>query len=192
VRLPGGREALFTDTVGFIQKLPTALVAAFRATLEEIDDSDLLLHVVDITHNNVMEQADAVGSVLRELGVVDKPMITALNKVDLLPDPDEVIDLLGREFDDAVPTSAETGWGVPGLLQRIETILNRSMTPAEALIPYSAGELVNQWHVHGLIEEEEHLENGVRIKGLLPAELAGRMEMYTTRQRGATDAYHSE
>ena len=112
VRLPGGREALFTDTVGFIQKLPTALVASFRATLEEIDNSDLLLHVVDITHDNVMEQADAVGSVLRELGVVDKPMITALNKVDLLPDPDEVIDVLGREFDDAVPTSAETGCGV--------------------------------------------------------------------------------
>jgi GTP-binding protein HflX len=107
-----------------------------------------------------------------------------LNKVDLLPDPDEVIDLLGREFDDAVPTSAETGWGVRELLARVETVLNRSMTPAEALIPYSAGELVNQWHVHGLIEEEEHLENGVRIKGLLPAELAGRMEMYTTRRRG--------
>ncbi len=121
VRLPGGREALFTDTVGFIQKLPTALVAAFRATLEEIDDSDLLLHVVDITHDNVMEQADAVGSVLRELGVVDKPMITALNKVDLLPDPDEVIDVLGREFDDAVPTSAETGWGVPSCWRASKT-----------------------------------------------------------------------
>ncbi len=78
------------------------------------------------------------------------------------------------------------------LLARIEDLLNRSLTPAEALIPYSAGELVNLWHVHGLIEEEEHLENGVRIKGLLPAELAGRMEMYATRQRGATDAYHSE
>jgi GTP-binding protein HflX len=182
VRLPGGREALFTDTVGFIQKLPTALVAAFRATLEEIDDSDLLLHVVDITHNNVMEQADAVGSVLRELGVVDKPMITALNKVDLLPDPEEVINVLGREFDDAVPTSAETGWGVRELLARVEAVLNRSMMPAEALIPYSAGELVNLWHVHGLIKEEEHLENGVRIKGLLPEELAGRMEMYATGQ----------
>jgi GTP-binding protein HflX len=90
--------------------------------------------------------------------------------------------VLGREFDDAIPTSAETGWGVPELLARVETVLNRSMTPVEALIPYSAGELVNQWHVHGLIEEEEHLENGVRIKGLLPEELAGRMEMYATGQ----------
>jgi GTP-binding protein HflX len=155
-------------------------VAAFRATLEEIADSDLLLHVVDITHNNALEQADAVASVLRELGVVDKPMVTALNKVDLLSDPEEVVDILRREFDDSLPTSAETGWGVPELLERIETVLNRSMTPAEALIPYSAGELVNLWHVHGLIEEEEHLENGVRIKGMLPEELAGRMQVYGT------------
>jgi GTP-binding protein HflX len=192
VRLPGGREALFTDTVGFIQKLPTALVAAFRATLEEIAESDLVLHVVDITHENVLEQADAVATVLRDLGVVDKPMVTALNKVDLLADPEEAIDILRREFEDSLPTSAETGWGVPELLVRVETVLNRSMTPVEALIPYSAGEMVNLWHVHGLIEQEEHTEHGVRIKGLLPAELAGRMEMYTTRQRGATDAYHSE
>lgn len=182
VRLPGGREVLVTDTVGFVQKLPTALVAAFRATLEEIDESDLLLHVVDITHPNVLEQADAVGSVLRELGVIEKPMITALNKVDLLSSPEEVVDVLGREFEDAVPTSAETGWGVHELLKRIETVLNRTMTPAEALIPYSAGDLVNLWHTYGLIKEEEHLEDGVRIKGLLPEELAGRMQAFFTRK----------
>ncbi len=178
VRLPGGREALFTDTVGFIQKLPTALVAAFRATLEEIAESDLLLHVVDITHANALEQADAVGDVLRELGVVDKPMITALNKVDLLPDPEEVIDLLGREFEDALAISAGTGQGLHELLALLESRLNRDLTPMEALIPYSAGEMVNLWHVHGLIEQEEHTGEGVRIKGMLPEELAGRMRMY--------------
>lgn len=178
VRLPGGREALVTDTVGFIQKLPTALVAAFRATLEEIAESDLLLHVVDITHHNVMEQADAVAGVLRELGVVDKPIVTVLNKVDLLPDAGEVLDVLGREFENAVPTSAETGWGVHDLLARVEAVLNRSLTPTEALIPYSAGELVNLWHVHGLIEEEEHTEHGVYLRGMLPAELASRVQIY--------------
>lgn len=180
VRLPGGREALITDTVGFIQKLPTALVAAFRATLEEIAESDLLLHVVDITHSNAAEQADAVGDVLRELGVVDKPIITALNKIDLLPDPGEVVDLLGRDFDDALGISAGTGQGLTELLELLETRLNRDLTPLEALIPYSAGELVNLWHVHGLIEEEEHTGEGVRIKGMLPEELAGRMRMYTS------------
>ena len=180
VRLPGGREALITDTVGFIQKLPTALVAAFRATLEEIAESDLLLHVVDITHSNAAEQADAVGDVLRELGVVDKPIITALNKIDLLPDPGEVVDLLGRDFDDALGISAGTGQGLTELLELLETRLNRDLTPLEALIPYSAGELVNLWHVHGLIEEEEHTGEGVRIKGMLPEELAGRMRPYAT------------
>lgn len=180
VRLPGGREALITDTVGFIQKLPTALVAAFRATLEEIAESDLLLHVVDITHSNAAEQADAVGDVLRELGVVDKPIITALNKIDLLPDPGEVVDLLGRDFDDALGISAGTGQGLTELLELLETRLNRDLTPLEALIPYSAGELVNLWHVHGLIEQEEHTGEGVRIKGMLPEELAGRMRMYTS------------
>jgi GTP-binding protein HflX len=69
---------------------------------------------------------------------------------------------------------------VPELLARVETVLNRSMTPIEALIPYSAGELVNLWHVHGLIEQEEHTEQGVRVRGLLPEELAGRMQMYAT------------
>lgn len=180
VRLPGGREALFTDTVGFIQKLPTALVAAFRATLEEIAESDLLLHVVDITHENALEQADAVGDVLRELGVVEKPILTALNKVDLLPDPEEVIDLLSREFEDALAISAGTGQGLRELLERTEQMLNSDLAPIEALIPYAAGELVNLWHVHGLIQQEEHTEHGVRIQGMLPEELAGRMQPYAT------------
>ncbi len=178
VRLPGGREALFTDTVGFIQKLPTALVAAFRATLEEIAESDLLLHVVDITHPNAAEQADAVGDVLRELGVVEKPIVTALNKIDLLPDPEAVVDLLGRDFDDALGISAGTGQGLRELLDLLEARLNRDLTPLEALLPYSAGDLVNLWHVHGLIEQEEHTGEGVRIKGMLPVELAGRMRVY--------------
>ena len=120
---------------------------------------------------------------LRELGVVDKPVVSALNKVDLLPDPEAVWDALGSQFPDAVPIAAETGWGIAELLERIEEVLNRSMVPVEALIPYSAGDLVNQWHVHGLVEEEVHTEKGVRIKGLLPQELAGRIEPYTRGKR---------
>ena len=84
VELPSARAALFTDTVGFIQKLPTALVAAFRATLEEITEADLLLHVVDISHSNADEQVTAVEEMLEELGAGDKPLVTALNKIDLL------------------------------------------------------------------------------------------------------------
>ncbi len=82
VKLPGGSEALFTDTVGFIQKLPTQLVAAFRATLEEITEADLLLHVIDATHANMLDQARAVEETLEEIGAGDKPVVIALNKID--------------------------------------------------------------------------------------------------------------
>lgn len=178
VRLPGGREVLVTDTVGFIQKLPTTLVAAFRATLEEIEEADLLLHVVDITHPNALQQANAVGSVLRELGIVDKPVLTALNKVDLMPDWRSAVESLGDDYRGAVLISAATGQGIDTLLERIESLLNRHMAPAEALIPYNAGDLVHLWHVHGLVTQEEHTGRGVHIKGMLPKELVGRFDEY--------------
>jgi GTP-binding protein HflX len=85
LRLPSGRETLLTDTVGFIQKLPTKLVAAFRSTLEEITEATLLVHLLDITHPNAAEQAIAVEQTLAEIGVRDIPLVTALNKIDLLP-----------------------------------------------------------------------------------------------------------
>lgn len=178
IRLPGGRETLVTDTVGFIQKLPTTLVAAFRATLEEIAESDVLVHVVDITHANALQQAETVGYVLRSLGISDTPIITALNKIDLLPDSDEVYTILGDQYPNAVPISAKTGTGLEGVLARVEAVLNRSLVPAEVLIPYSGGDLVSLWHTAGLIEEEEHTGEGVRLKGMLPRELWGRFQPY--------------
>ncbi|MEZ4767050.1 MAG: GTPase HflX [Caldilineales bacterium] len=176
VQLPGGREILVTDTVGFIQKLPTTLVAAFRATLEEIAESDLLIHVVDITHGNALQQASTVGEVLRDLGVTDRPMVTALNKVDLLPNAEEVAAELGEAFTDAVAVSAATGTGIAELLGRVEKVMNRNLVTVEALIPYDQGELVNQWHIHGLIQSEKHTPDGVLIIGKLPPQLAARYQ----------------
>jgi GTP-binding protein HflX len=134
VTLPGGGRALVTDTVGFIQKLPTQLVAAFRATLEELGDADLLLHVVDITHADAARQSQTVDDTLAELGLADKPLVSALNKVDRLCRRDGtpvrgMEDLL--EFDlslaqnrpDAVLISAERRWGLDDLLARIEGTL---------------------------------------------------------------------
>jgi GTP-binding protein HflX len=132
--LPGGREALLTDTVGFIQKLPTQLVAAFRATLEELAEADLLLHVVDITHPNAAEQAEAVERTLAELEVVDKPRITVFNKVDCLSRRDGaplrgLADLAEYELSlsvhrpDACLISALRGWGLQEVLARIEGVL---------------------------------------------------------------------
>ncbi len=110
VKMPGGREVLFTDTVGFIQKLPTQIVAAFRATLEEIGDADILLHVVDVTHPNAAEQIEAVEDTLAELEVDHLPLVIALNKADQLIDHEEVV----RDLDLSAPAalvSAKTGQG---------------------------------------------------------------------------------
>jgi GTPase len=141
VALPGGDYFLLTDTVGFIQKLPTQLVAAFRATLEELEDADLLLHVVDITHPAAADQAQTVEETLGELGVADKPRITALNKIDLLESPEgepvrsleDLAELrrdLARTRPDALLVSGERGWGLDALLERIADALHDPRTIA--------------------------------------------------------------
>ncbi|MBI4927840.1 MAG: GTPase HflX, partial [Anaerolineae bacterium] len=119
VELPGGHWALFTDTVGFIQKLPTQLVAAFRATLEEIAEADLLLHVVDVTHPNALAQAEAVQQTLKEIGADHIPAITVLNKIDRFPDPSATGELIQAFGDTVVAASALQGIGIQELLTTV-------------------------------------------------------------------------
>jgi GTP-binding protein HflX len=173
VQLPSGGLALFTDTVGFIQKLPTQLVAAFRATLEEVTEADLLLHVVDVAHAQAERQAEAVFEALEDIGAAGKPILGVLNKIDRLPDPGAAFSLVPG-FSDGVAISALTGMGLDGLLARVEEELEEQMVRLEVLIPYDLGELVDLYHRRGLIEQEEHTEVGTRIAGRLPRELMGR------------------
>jgi GTP-binding protein HflX len=137
IRLPSGATALLTDTVGFIQKLPTLLVAAFRATLEELEEASLLLHVVDITHPDAEEQSRSVEETLEELDLVDKPRLTALNKADLLMAPDGSsvegpVGLAGIDhpalgpWPDGRVVSAVKGWGLDELRRAIEAALASS------------------------------------------------------------------
>jgi GTP-binding protein HflX len=133
IRLPSGLEALLTDTVGFIQKLPTQLVASFRATLEELADADVLVHLVDITHENAEEQYSTVESTLKDLGLSQKPRIVAFNKVDLLAAPDGHAEVLSdlesalrREHPEAVLISAARGWNLDSLLRAVESELARA------------------------------------------------------------------
>jgi GTP-binding protein HflX len=122
VRLGGGQELLFTDTVGFVQRLPTTLVAAFRATLEELTEADVLVHVVDASHGALEEHMAAVDSLLRELEVAaDRPTVLALNKVDRLDEAHAGAVLAGRRS--AVALSAATGEGVETLLDAVEKAL---------------------------------------------------------------------
>jgi GTP-binding protein HflX len=137
IRLPSGGEVLLSDTVGFIQKLPTHLVASFRATLEELADADVLLHVVDITHANAEEQFATVERTLAELGLAEKPRIVALNKVDLLAGAtgvrgavSDLASSLRREHPEAVLISAVKRWNLAALLDAVE----RSLPGARAAV----------------------------------------------------------
>ena len=168
VLLPQGQVALFTDTVGFIQKLPTQLIAAFRATLEEINDADLLLHVIDITHPSVLLQSRVVEDTLKDLGATDVPVVIALNKVDQLGSPDEVQRMM-REFPNSLAISAKERIGLNELLAHTEAVLSGSLVRIKACIPYREGELISLFHQWGLVEREEYDFEGTILEGRLPA-----------------------
>ena len=179
VNMPGGREVLFTDTVGFIQKLPTQIVAAFRATLEEIGEADVLLHVVDVTHPNVLEQMEAVEDTLAELEVDHLPMVVALNKVDALQDR-SVLDDLQLPVPAAV-VSARTGKGMEELLTLIEATMVGLLQPIRVLVPYERGDLLSLFYERGQVDGEEHTGSGVKLFGRLPARLLPVFEAFTDR-----------
>jgi GTP-binding protein HflX len=166
--LPGNQEVLFTDTVGFIQKLPTKLIAAFRATLEEVIDADLLLEVVDVSHENAIEQSETVNDVLGDLGASDKPRVTALNKIDLLDDLSDVDVTL---YPNAVPISALKREGLHALREKIAQALANSMEMVHVTIPYARSELVELFHRRGHVEQEEHRPEGTFVVGRLPRSL---------------------
>ena len=177
VELPGGQTILFTDTVGFIQKLPTELVAAFRATLEEISEADILLHLVDITHVNASAQAKSVQETLVEIGAGDIPIITAFNKIDRLKDPQGAIAALD-EFSNTYPISALTGQGLDDLLAGIEDVLFEAYLEIDVRIPYDKGQLLSVFHENGQVQEVVNTEVGTRVKGLLPRRLVFQFEPY--------------
>jgi GTP-binding protein HflX len=177
VELPGGQTVLLTDTVGFIQKLPTELVAAFRATLEEITEADVLLHVVDITHINASAQARSVQETLIEIEAGEIPIITAFNKIDLLKDPESAIATLD-EFSNTYPISALTGRGLDPMLSAIEATLFEAYTELDVRIPYNEGQLISIFHEFGQVHSVSHGEGGARIKGLLPRRLIFQFEPF--------------
>jgi GTP-binding protein HflX len=177
VTLPNGREALFSDTVGFIQKLPTELVAAFRATLEEIHEADLLLHVVDITHPNAREQSETVMDVLADLGAVDQPMVVALNKIDLMPGEPDVDD--GRVgAGPGLPISAARGTGLEALLLRIEEELAAGLVYVTIRVPYERGDLAAFFHDQGTVMKSLHDGRGTVLEGYLPRRWLDRFRTY--------------
>jgi GTP-binding protein HflX len=181
--LPGGQEALLSDTVGFIAKLPTDLVAAFRATLEELEAADLLLHVVDISSPRASERAEVVQGVLEELGVGDRPVLNILNTADRLAESAEELErtLPDARAADSVVVSAQLGWNLDELVERIEAMLERGFLRVRVRIPYDKAALVDLFHRKGSVATERHTEKGTLITGSLPARFAGPFRRYAVR-----------
>ena len=175
--LPGGTTALFTDTVGFIQKLPTTLVAAFRATLEEITEAELLLHVVDMTHPNALEQSQAVEETLEEIGAEHIPVLNVLNKVDMIDDQD-IIAAVAADFPQAIIISALRGEGIEELLEAIHKRLYQSFIPISVHLPFKEGGLIALFHQQGQVDDIEHTRKGVIIRGSVPGRLLARYRQY--------------
>ncbi|MCZ2127330.1 MAG: GTPase HflX [Anaerolineales bacterium] len=170
VQIPGDNTVLFTDTVGFIQKLPTTLIVAFHATLEEIVEADLLLHVADISHPNALGQYQAVLETLKEIGADHIPMITALNKSDRLKDAENAMRIL-ENFPKSVAISALKGEGIKQLLELAQEELFEAYEPIRVRLPYKEGALISLFHELGQVERIEHERGGVLINGKLPGRL---------------------
>ena len=177
VDLADGQQILMTDTVGFIQKLPTTLVAAFRATLEEIAEADLLLHVVDVTHPQAMAQAEAVHNTLKEIDAEGIPTIPVLNKIDRLENPTKAQAAL-ESFPDAVAISALRGDGIDVLLEGIKTRLYESFETIRVELPYNLGNLISLFHEEGQVDQIENRYEGVYIQGRLPVRYLTQFKPY--------------
>jgi GTPase len=166
-----GRIYTLSDTVGFVRHLPHQLVEAFRSTLEEVADSDLILHVVDGSHNDPEGQIGAVREVLAEIGADSVPELVVINKADVA-DPMVVSRLRARE-PHSVVVSARTGEGVADVLAALEYDLPHPGVEIEALVPYSRGDLMNRVHEYGEVLGLEHTGEGTVIKARVNADLAG-------------------
>lgn len=174
--LPEGREITLTDTVGFIQKLPTTLVEAFKSTLDEITGADLILHVIDASSEEREAQITAVEEVLDQIGAQDIVRVEVFNKCDLLSD-DELAGLSLRHSQ-AVLVSAETGWGIEGLVSRIAQVASAHDAHMDVLIPYNRGDLVSLAHERCHIVSEDHEEEGTHIVMLASPSYAGLFRPY--------------
>lgn len=169
-----GRIYTLSDTVGFVRHLPHQLIDAFKSTLEEVSQSDLIVHVVDGSHPNPFEQIKAVRIVIDEIGGKEIPEIIAINKVDIA-DPDIVMEILRKE-PNSYAFSVRTGFGIEGLLHAIESSLPRPSVEVTVVIPYDRGDLVHAIHESGEIFSESYVAEGTAIHARVDAGLAQRIE----------------
>jgi len=172
-KTPDGRVFTLSDTVGFVRHLPHQLVEAFKSTLEEVAAADLIVHVVDGSHPDPMEQIRAVRQVINEVGGGDITEIIAINKADIAS-PEVIMQLL-REESNAFAFSARTGFGVETLLAAIESSLPRPRIEVSVVIPYTRGDLVSAIHQRGEILSEEYLPEGTALHAMVDGAIAQQL-----------------
>ncbi|MDE2859281.1 MAG: GTPase HflX [Chloroflexota bacterium] len=171
ISLPNHSDVLLTDTVGFIQKLPTTLIAAFRATLEEVAEADLLLHIVDVSHPNALQHIDAVEDTLAEIDAAGMPRLLVLNKIDLLDGPLPQLPLVDN-YRSVVATSALDGSGIADLLATMRDVLAERDTTLEVLLPYHAGSEYSKLYERGYIRRQSTEENGWLLTLSMPKQVS--------------------
>ncbi len=161
--LSNGEHIVISDTVGFLYNLPHHLIEAFKATLEEVKEADLLIHILDVSHPRVYEHSQAVFAVLKELQADQKNIITALNKIDLLDDQ-MWLERLKRDFVNSIPISAKFAQNLDSLLRKIQENFAGRMIRLEVLIPHTRMDLVDRFYRQGKVEEIRYLQKGIKIK----------------------------
>ncbi|MBC7527593.1 MAG: GTPase HflX [Chthonomonadaceae bacterium] len=181
VVMPDGWAILLTDTVGFIRNLPTNLIAAFRATLEETVEADFLIHVVDTNHPYREVQREAVMETLESLGAADKPIITLFNKCDLVQDREALQELI-LDTPNSAYISAKTREGMPQLMDRIVETLKGLLEDIDLKIPYNRSDLVAQCYEYGRVLKADYQEDGIYVQARITRDLAGRIKKYALKK----------
>ncbi|GAB3124515.1 GTPase HflX [Glaciibacter psychrotolerans] len=171
-----GRLYTLTDTVGFVRNLPHQLVEAFRSTLEEVADSDIIVHVVDGSHPDPASQLSTVREVIGEVGAREIPELVVFNKSDLISDDDRLL-LRGLE-PRAVFVSARSGEGIDEILAAVAELLPRPQVQLDLLVPYDRGDLISSLHEHGQVLSTEYAENGTLVKALVMPDIAAQFSAY--------------
>jgi len=182
MELPEGRQVTVTDTVGFINKLPHGLVQAFKSTLDEVNEADLLLYVTDASASQREPQMRAVREVLGEIGASERPGVLVFNKCDALGDDDR--EVLAKRYPDAVQLSALKGTGIDTLIRRIANEAARTSIAITVLIPYTRGDIVASAHEHTQIVSESHVTEGTRMQLRVPADLVRQFEEFAVDPAG--------
>lgn len=182
VVLPDGRAILLTDTVGFIRNLPHHLVAAFRATLEEVTEADFLVHVVDASSPEADRHRDTVLETLESLGAGEKPIVTVFNKADLVEDQ-YTLRRLVTETPNACYLSAAKAEGVPHLMDRLVETIRGLVRHLHLKIPYSRSELVAQCYEFGVVHSVEYAEDGILVKADVAESLAGKLSAFDAQPK---------